>query len=754
VKLFSINSYCALLLLICVNLIYAQKNDLQLQEVSRFAFSSHDMATTREPVIRYPYVFMPNSYGFQVSLWDSLSSSFTEIANYGVQGSVNEMVAWQNYLFLAVNYSSFTDVQPDMAALYKVDITDPYHPQPAGSITAGETATNYGNLHIVNNVLLAYDEYYGGLQNLVLFNPADLSQIASYPGHYRFEVIQNQFVLSRPQNSSPFHLFAVNPTTGLEAMGTLSLPHYATNSFPLVFDVTANIVATQCGEGIKLWNTANPNNWELLSEINNFFSARGLYSNGKLVAANYEIAEDVTRFYVYDISNPSAPSLINTANYPPGLGYTASVERMVAYGSYLFHQCMNEGCLCLQLADSGAISFVARCYLHSLSMCQGAKYGNYILRSYARNGITCYDISNPQAPFLAFNLFADNTIRFGVCGDLLLALVNPTTGTNSLENIYNISDLQNPQLVTSFPMTAQTTTFFNYEEPNSFYRLDNSTLTVKKYQVTNNQAQLIISYPIPVEMHSPTFVKGLLYLSHLSSTGNYDLYIYSGFPANNPQEPLYISHFIHSDYSDMYNAGEYAFVRTFSHSLPALFYNSGSTLMVDRDIFGFNFRNYVCIGRQTGVSFYDFSDAAGTYDWAEEDLFLPQPSYSSRIFWDTNYLYLLANDNVSIYSYTITDADDQLLPLSPLNISNYPNPFNPSTAISYTLPSSGNVKISIFNVKGQLLKALVNESQLSGNHQIVWHGDDQNGKQASSGVFFCRIETQGTTFTHKMILMR
>jgi hypothetical protein len=85
-----------LLLLLSLIPLSAQGTELQLQEVSRFAFTSHDMATTREPVIRYPYVYMPNSYGFQVCLWDSLANTFTEIANYGVQGSVNELVAWEN----------------------------------------------------------------------------------------------------------------------------------------------------------------------------------------------------------------------------------------------------------------------------------------------------------------------------------------------------------------------------------------------------------------------------------------------------------------------------------------------------------------------------------------------------------------------------------------------------------------------------------------------------------------------------------
>lgn len=743
-----------LLMLIGASLICAQRTELQLQEISRFAFSSHDMATMREPVIQYPYVFMPNSYGFQVSLWDSLAGSFTEVANYGVPGSVNELVAWQNYLFLAVSYNRFTNLSPEMGSLYRVDISDPLHPQPAGCLPLGEEHIEYRNLHVVNDVLLMYDDFYGGLENLILINPTDLSEIARYYGHYRFEVIRNQYVITRPPSTNQFNLFSVNPASGLEPMGTFHLSPYPINTFPLVFDVQANIVGTQCGEGIKLWNTSNLNNWELVSEINHPFSARGVFSNGFLIGANYEVDEDLTRLYVYSLADMANPILLSSAAYPPGLGYTESVERMVTYGSFLFHQCMNEGCICLNLQDTGTLSFVARCYQHSISLGHARKSGNYMLRPYYRSGVACFDVSNPYNPTLAFTLFEGNSVRIDICGNYLLALVAPNNGAAPTERIYNLSDPQNPQLVSSFPWTSQITPFFNYEEPNSFYRLDNANHTLQKYTITNNLAQLILAYPLPEDMYSPTFVNGLLYLATFSDCGEYNLYIYNGFPANEPQEPLYTASFFSSHYLDMYNAGDYAFVRTLDYYIPSLFYNSGSTLMVDSDLFGFNFRNYVCMGRENGVSFYDYSSAAGTYDWAEEDLFLPQCSYSGKIDWDDNYLYLSSNDNISIYSYKITTAAEDNINPPPGKVSNYPNPFNPSTTISFFVQLPGTVKLSIYNLKGQLVKVLVNESKTSGQHQIVWHGDDRNGKIVSSGIYYCKVETRGSTYSHKMLLMK
>ncbi|MDP3115324.1 MAG: T9SS type A sorting domain-containing protein [Candidatus Cloacimonadaceae bacterium] len=100
--------------------------------------------------------------------------------------------------------------------------------------------------------------------------------------------------------------------------------------------------------------------------------------------------------------------------------------------------------------------------------------------------------------------------------------------------------------------------------------------------------------------------------------------------------------------------------------------------------------------------------------------------------------------------------DDPVVPpsLSGLSLYNYPNPFNPSTTICYRVPESGKVKLSIYNLKGQLVRILLNEPKQSGNHQLIWNGDDQAGNMVSSGVYFTRIESNGKSSMHKMLLVK
>jgi hypothetical protein len=87
--------------------------------------------------------------------------------------------------------------------------------------------------------------------------------------------------------------------------------------------------------------------------------------------------------------------------------------------------------------------------------------------------------------------------------------------------------------------------------------------------------------------------------------------------------------------------------------------------------------------------------------------------------------------------------------------SNYPNPFNPSTAIHYTLAERGRVMIRVYNVAGQLVKTLVDDIREPGlEHTVTWHGLSDSGGEAASGVYFYRMTTKGFTQTRKMILLK
>ena len=89
-----------------------------------------------------------------------------------------------------------------------------------------------------------------------------------------------------------------------------------------------------------------------------------------------------------------------------------------------------------------------------------------------------------------------------------------------------------------------------------------------------------------------------------------------------------------------------------------------------------------------------------------------------------------------------------------ISISNYPNPFNPETTISYSIAKAAKVKLDIYNLKGQLVKTLVNKELNAGSHSVNWDGKDMNDRSVSSGVYFYRLTTPDFTQSKKMIMMK
>lgn len=72
--------------------------------------------------------------------------------------------------------------------------------------------------------------------------------------------------------------------------------------------------------------------------------------------------------------------------------------------------------------------------------------------------------------------------------------------------------------------------------------------------------------------------------------------------------------------------------------------------------------------------------------------------------------------------------------------TNYPNPFNPSTTICYSLPVSADVKLNIYNLSGQKVRTLINQHQSSGTFEISWDGHNDNSVRVASGIYIYRME--------------
>jgi len=90
---------------------------------------------------------------------------------------------------------------------------------------------------------------------------------------------------------------------------------------------------------------------------------------------------------------------------------------------------------------------------------------------------------------------------------------------------------------------------------------------------------------------------------------------------------------------------------------------------------------------------------------------------------------------------------------SPL-VRNYPNPFNDTTTISFLVADQGNVRIEMFNIKGQLIKTLLDEEMNTGMHKISWDGRNSKGRTVPSGLYLYRVVISGKAVNGKMMMLK
>ena len=98
--------------------------------------------------------------------------------------------------------------------------------------------------------------------------------------------------------------------------------------------------------------------------------------------------------------------------------------------------------------------------------------------------------------------------------------------------------------------------------------------------------------------------------------------------------------------------------------------------------------------------------------------------------------------------------DINLIPAITVLNNCFPNPFNPETCINFDLAEPGKVRIDICNIKGQMIRTLVNEWLAADSYNVTWNGTDAGNHRLASGIYFCRMQTAKYNSIKKMILLK
>ncbi|MCP5061576.1 MAG: T9SS type A sorting domain-containing protein [Ignavibacteriae bacterium] len=123
--------------------------------------------------------------------------------------------------------------------------------------------------------------------------------------------------------------------------------------------------------------------------------------------------------------------------------------------------------------------------------------------------------------------------------------------------------------------------------------------------------------------------------------------------------------------------------------------------------------------------------------------------------WDTFFPFIYKISSDKLFGDIVSVEEKKLqLPTKFKLYSNYPNPFNPSTAIQIDIPVTQHVTLKVFNIHGELVATITDNIIKAGSHRFIWNGKNKNSSKVASGIYFYQIITNGFNQIKKMLLIK
>lgn len=675
-----------------------------------------------------------------------------------------------------------TDEQPTLNCVFFIDISDPENPF---------IIEELDNFHQVNNIAIKDSiAYVSDNDGLKLINYNDLSNITintyfSNDEVNYVDIYEDQAVFVY---SNGFEIIDVSNASSPVQIVSIPTDYYVERA-----EIIEDFLYLMVEDGIKIFDISQINDPVLLGEyIDDFYNLDsfavhnekiyiadwgGLYeidvsdptspsfiamNPNFLLPQNISIHDDILYlcdffygFSMFDIQNINDPILINTYSTP------REAIHYAAQGDILYLLDWSYGLQVVDMDDSINPYEICR-YFDEFSYVEGFDFtDDFIYYADMINGLGIYERNNPTEPiYLTGDEMGTNIIYINN-----LVYLSYRTGSNFSVGI-KIYDVSNPES----PVLINTLIAENYQTKiigdHLFFK--NGIYTVRFYDISDLANPVFINYIYNSHQIVNYQIKDdLLFATLYDPYNNINgIEIYDISDLENPESISYIqldyeihdlSVFQNVLYAGYYNLGWYGsasgyFIIDFSDPYNPVIVNEFyvHSLGNNRGV-GFGSINCNLSGNNLVIA-DNRSNRILTYD-AED---ITNPILQNEFRWNlqTSTIYF-DGENLILNNWVngITELDwNQFLPVNEdvidakeILLTNYPNPFNPTTTISFSIPNESNISISIYNIKGQKIKSLVTESFEIGNHSIIWNGDDESGKAVSSGVYLYKLSVNGDT---------
>ena len=674
-----------------------------------------------------------------------------------------------------------TDEQPTNNIVFFVDITNPENPFIIEELY---------NFHQVNNIALkdsvAFVSDNDGLK-LINYNDLNNITISTY-----FDAEEVNYIDIYEDQAVFVYSYGFELTDVSNALSPQEIISVPTDSYVVSAKMIDDFLYLLVDDGIKIYDISQIDYPVLLGEYLDVFynlNSFEIYDNKIYIA-------DWVGLFVIDITDPTNPILI-TSNpdflYPQNISIQDGILYVCdyLYGFAMFDiQDINDPILIntyqtpretihyaiqgdilylldwsygLQVVnmDESANPYEIYRYWDEFSCVEGLAFtDDYVYYADADEGLCIYERNNPTDPIYMTGdelgtrlIFDDNIVYLTYRTNLYL---------NVGIKIYDVSDPISPELINTMVIdNYQTEIVGNY----LFFK--NDIYSIRIYDVTdptNPSYVNSITNDYPIVSYQ---IKNNLLFAGISESYNIDgIEIYDISDLNNPESISFISldrrvatinvfnNFLYVGY---WNLGWYGsisgyYIIDFSDPTNPEIVNDfivhSLTGTMNR---GVGFGSLCCNLSGTDLLIADNrSNRILTYDASD----ITNPILQDEYRWNLQTSSIkFDGENLILNNWVngITELDwNQFLSVNELPnvmndifLTNYPNPFNPTTTISFSIPVASEVDLSVYNIKGQKVKTVSKNIFETGYHSVIWDGDDESGKVVSSGVYLYKLSVNG-----------
>ncbi|MDP8203772.1 MAG: FlgD immunoglobulin-like domain containing protein [Candidatus Tenebribacter mawsonii] len=740
----------SILILLLSTLIIAQ--EFEINKIGEIAYAQAMTGSESIQVVG-DHLFYLTTNGLEIYEING-NGSITKISMLTIAGPGKLIIKGQYCFLISVGYDGLNIIPGYHLIIYKIDFSNIYNPIIVDQIEY-EDMPNFSSMFKFGDYLIFKWLAAGGF-HYDFYSLPDLEYVGQIISDYHHIIVNNNLLLR--QDGLTFYIEQYNPPNEFEVIGVIDVSAYSdgNDAFDHFKVINDSIISAINSRNITFWDISDATNWQYISR---YTLPEEVYMFGNMQYAIMDdnaIIFDAYLLRLLDISDITTPTLVD------------STERVMTfwgqacrnYNNNLYVSSSNFGIQHYYI-ENNIIEHLGSYYDYKRFFI-GNMYDDKIIASNISTGLsldgyTLFDVEDPLNSVDLGEWHNGKAYRMiHKQGDWMI-LHNYEDYT--LE-IYDINNLENPILRNTLSMDD-----FGYlwpiccidkSNPNLFYLWNYQTNILLKFDILESGEPVqLFEYELPSTTSGLTIISSLAYVS--SGTSPYDLLILDGLDDNEPYIANEIYNFSDSQYLDsqdgylVTSGGTYDIGQVFQLGnplQPELYFTPqwGPRIEIRDDLI-FSISGHI-------ISVYENR---------------PNCTEPIAIFNGLNYIYninltehegtnyLITNERYNIglfeYTYIPSSAEDEL-PKPEITLSNYPNPFNPTTTISFSVTQNSDfVNLEVYNIKGQKVKTLINEEMQKGKHSIIWSGVDKNNKPVSSGIYFYKLNVNGKTEAVKKCLL-